>query len=149
MPLLRAQRAERLTTSAKGRCQMKTLRAVPILAVAALAACTTETRKQLDELARVDSVRVDSLAAVRKELLEAVMASAEFMNDINAELAQARFLVTKPTVMATAEIPDPNLERNQAVMKIGPLVARLDSVQTRLSSARASVALLTRKDSAL
>jgi hypothetical protein len=128
---------------------MKTLRAVPVLAIAALAACTSETQKQLDVLAHVDSVRVDSLAAVRQELLEAVMASAGFMNDINAELAQARFLVTKPTVMGTAEIPDPNLERNQVIMKIGQLVARLDSVQNRLSSARASVAILTRKDSAL
>lgn len=128
---------------------MKTLRAVPVLAIAALAACTSESKKQLDALAHVDSVRVDSLAAVRQELLEAVMASAEFMNDINAELAQARFLVTKPTVAATAEIPDPNLERNQVIMKIGHLVARLDTVQTRLSSARASVAILTRKDSAL
>ena len=128
---------------------MKTLRAVQVLAIAALAACTSETKKQLDQLAHVDSVRVDSLAAVRQELFEAVMASATFMNDINAELAQARFLVTKPTVMGTAEIPDPNLERNQVIMKIGHLVARLDSVQTRLSSARASVAILTRKDSAL
>jgi hypothetical protein len=128
---------------------MKTLRAVPVLFVAALAACTNETQKQLNELAHVDSVRVDSLAAVRKELLEAVMTSAEFMNDVNEQLAQARFLVTKPTVMGTAEIPDPNLERNEAVMKIGQLVSRLDSVQNRLSSARASVAILTRKDSAL
>jgi len=128
---------------------MKTLRAVPVLFVAAIAACSNETQKQLDALAHVDSIRVDSLAAVRQELLEAVMTSAEFMNDINEQLAQARFLVTKPTVMGTAEIPDPNLERNQAVMKIGQLVARLDSVQNRLSSARASVAILTKKDSAL
>src|SRR4051812_6861191 len=128
---------------------MKTLRAVPFLVAAALAACTTETSKKLEKLTYVDSIRVDSLAAVRQELLEAVMTSAEFMNDINTELAQARFLVTKPTVMGTAEIPDPNLERNQVVTKIGQLVARLDSVQTRLSSARASVALLSKKDSAL
>ena len=128
---------------------MKTLRAVPLLVAVALAACTTETSKKLENLTYVDSIRVDSLAAVRQELLEAVMTSAEFMNDINTELAQARFLVTRPTVMGTAEIPDPNLERNQVVTKIGQLVARLDSVQTRLSSARASVAILTRKDSAL
>jgi hypothetical protein len=128
---------------------MKTLRALPILVAVALAACTTETSKKLENLTYVDSIRVDSLAAVRQELLEAVMTSAEFMNDINTELAQARFLVTKPTVMGTAEIPDPNLERNQVVTKIGQLVARLDSVQTRLSSARASVAILTRKDAAL
>lgn len=128
---------------------MKTLRAIPVLFVAAFAACSNETQKQLNQLAHVDSVRVDSLAAVRQELLEAVMTSAEFMNDINEQLAQARFLVTKPTVAGTAEIPDPNLERNQVVMKIGQLVARLDSVQNRLSSARASVAILTKRDSAL
>jgi hypothetical protein len=128
---------------------MKTLRFVPALFVIAFGACSNETQKQLNELAQLDSVRVDSLAAVRQELLEAVMTSAEFMNDINEQLAQARFLVTKPAVMGTAEIPDPNLERNQVVAKIGHLVARLDSVQTRLSSARASVAILTKKDAAL
>jgi hypothetical protein len=128
---------------------MKTLRAVPVLALAVLAACTGETKKQLTELAHADSIRSDSLAAVKQELLEAVLASAEFMNDINSQLAQARFLVTKPTVMGTAEIPDPNRERNEVVAKIGHLVSRLDSVQTRLSSARASVAILTRRDSAL
>ena len=128
---------------------MKTLRFVPALFVIAFGACSNETQKQLNELAQLDSVRVDSLAAVRQELLEAVMTSAEFMNDINEQLAQARFLVTKPAVMGTAEIPDPNLERNQVVAKIGHLVARLDSVQTRLSSARASVAILTKKDEAL
>lgn len=128
---------------------MKTFRAVPALFVIAFAACSNETQKQLTELAQLDTVRVDSLAAVRQELLEAVMTSAEFMTDINAQLAQARFLVTKPAVMGTAEIPDPNRERNEVVAKIGHLVARLDSVQSRLSSARASVAILTRKDSAL
>lgn len=128
---------------------MKTLRAVPILIIAALAACSNETEKKLALVSHADSVHVDSLEAVRKELLEAVIASAEFMNDINNQLAQARFLSTKPTVQTTAEIPDPNLERNEAIMKISQLVGRLDSVQGRLSSARASVAILTRKDSAL
>ena len=128
---------------------MKTLRAVPILVIAALAACTNETQKQLDALAHVDSVRVDSLAALRQQLIEAVATSAEFVSDINAELAQARFLVTKPEVMGTAEIPDPNLERNQAIMKVGHVVARLDSVEKRLAGARVTVANLTKKDSAL
>lgn len=128
---------------------MKTLRAVPVLAVAAFAACTTETQKKLDQLSYADSMRVDSLAVLRQELLEAVATSAGFVNDINAELAQARFLVAKPTVALTAEIPDPNRERNEAVMKVGQVVARLDSVDKRLATARTSLALMSKKDSAL
>src|SRR3982751_935234 len=98
---------------------MKTLRAVPVLLIAALAACSNETQKKVDQLAVADSMRADSLASVRRELLQAVATSAEFLSDIDNELAQARFLVTKPTVVDAAEIPDPNLERNQAVMKVG------------------------------
>src|SRR4051812_6130038 len=110
--------------SVQARCQMKTLRAVPIL-VAALAACSNETQKKLDRVTVANSMRADSLANVRRELIEAVATSADFLSDIDAELAQARFLVAKPAVMVTAEIPDPNLERNQAVMKVGQVVARL------------------------
>lgn len=129
---------------------MKTLHAVPFLILSAtLAACTTDTRKQLDRLAYADSIRVDSLATVRRELLDAVMTSGEFINDINAELARARVLASKPTLMTTAEIPDPNAERNQVVARITHLVARLDSVQTRLSSSRLLVAQLSKQDSAL
>src|SRR4051812_38825376 len=102
---------------------MKTLRAVTILVVAALAACSNETQKKLDQLTVANSMRADSLASVRRELIQAVATSAEFLSDIDAELAQARFLVAKPTVMETAEIPDPNRERNQAVMKVGLVVA--------------------------
>src|SRR3954471_4483490 len=128
---------------------MKTLRAVPVLVIAALAACSNETQKKLDQLAIADSMRGDSLASVRRELIQAVATSAECLSDIDAELAQARFLVAKPTVMATAEIPDPNFERNEAVMKVGQVVARLDSVEKRLSGARSTVAQLSKKDSAL
>src|SRR3954468_4360574 len=106
----------------KARCQMKTLRAVPILVIAALAACSNETQKKLDQLAVADSMRADSLASVRRELLAAVATSAEFLSGIAAELAQAPFLIANPTVMGTAEIPDPNFERNQAVMKVGHVV---------------------------
>jgi len=128
---------------------MKTLRAVPVLVVAALAACTTETKKQLDQMTVADSARADSLAIVRRDLVEAVMGSAKFMNDINAELAKARSLVTKAALAEPGEIPDPNQEREEVVTKIGQLVARLDSVQTRLSSARTQIAQLTKKDSTL
>jgi hypothetical protein len=129
---------------------MKTLRAVPVLLyVVTFAACSHETEKQLTRLAFADSIHVDSLGIVRQQLLEAVATSDEFLNDVNNELAQARFLIGKPTVMGTAEIADPNLERNLAVMKVGNVVARLDSVEKRLSSARVSVAQLSKKDSEL
>jgi outer membrane murein-binding lipoprotein Lpp len=56
----------------------------------ALAACNNEAKQQLATLAHTDSVRVDSLAGVRKELLDEVMSSTQFVAQINTELAKAR-----------------------------------------------------------
>jgi hypothetical protein len=129
---------------------MKTLRIVQFfLFAASIAACTTSTQKRLDTVSRADSIHVDSLETLRNELVEALNTSAEFMNDINSELSRVRGLAAKPTLTTTAEIPDPNLERNAVVAKIAYMVARLDSVQTRLASSRTQLAQLSRKDSAL
>lgn len=132
---------------------MKTIRALPIafVAAAALAACNTETRQQLATLQHVDSLRTDSLGDVRKELLEEVMTSTQFVNQINTELAKAKALSsTTPTQLETnSEVAAVNEERKRVMAKITHLVARLDSVQTRLASARSRVNQLSRKDSAL
>jgi chromosome segregation ATPase len=128
---------------------MKTLRAVPVLVAAALAACTTDTQKQLDQMTVADAAHADSLAVVRQQLVEAVMTSAKFMNDINEQLAKARSLALKPALSEPGEIPDPNQDREEVITKIGQLVSRLDSVQTRLTSARTQIAQMSKKDSTL
>lgn len=132
---------------------MKTFRVVPIALVvaAALAACNGETKQQLATVQHVDSLRVDSLSNARKELLEEVMTSTQFVNQINTELAKAKALAnTTPTQLETnSEVAQVNEERKRVMAKITHLVARLDSVQTRLATTRRRVAQVSKKDSAL
>ena len=92
----------------------------------------------LDRIAtvqHVDSLRVDSLGNIRKELLEEVMTSTQFVNQINTELAKAKAIAAKPApqLESTAEMSQVNDQRKAVVARIAHLVARLDSVQTRLA----------------
>jgi peptidoglycan hydrolase CwlO-like protein len=132
---------------------MKTIRVVPvaILAAAVLAACNGETKQQLATVQHVDSLRVDSLGNIRKELLEEVMTSTQFVNQINTELAKAKALsATTPAQLETnAEVTQVNEERKRVMSKITHLVARLDSVQSRVAGLRTRVSQLSQKDSAL
>ena len=132
---------------------MKTARLVPValVAAAALAACNGEVKQQLATVQHVDSLRVDSLSNIRKELLEEVMTSTQFINQINTELAKAKALSsTTPAQLETnSEMSQVNEERKRVMSKITHLVARLDSVQSRVAGLRSRVAQLSQKDSAL
>ncbi len=126
-----------------------------LLSALAVAACGRDTQQKLDTLAHVDSVRVDSLGNVRKDLLDEVMASTQFVNEINTELAKARSLSTGPTEhLETSDESAPNAqarneERKLVVARITHLVARLDTVQTRLASMRVRAEKLSKSDSGL
>jgi hypothetical protein len=121
-----------------------------MIATVLVAGCNTEAKQQLATIAHVDSLRVDSLSAVRKELMEEVMSSTQFVTQINSELAKARALGKQPTQLETsAEMTATNEQRKAIVARISHLVARLDSVQNRLATARARVAKLTKDDSIL
>ena len=122
-----------------------------LLSAATFAACDNGTKQQLATLTTTDSLRADSLSNVRKELLEEVMTSTQFVNQINTELAKARAIAAKPApqLESTAELSQVNDQRKQVVARIAHLVARLDSVQTRLANARARAQQLSKKDSAL
>jgi uncharacterized phage infection (PIP) family protein YhgE len=132
---------------------VKSIRFAPVALVAAavLAACSGEVKQQLATVQHVDSLRVDTLGNIRKELLEEVMTSTQFVNQINTELAKAKALsATTPAQLETnAEVTQVNEERKRVMMKITHLVARLDSVQSRLASVRTRVSQLSQKDSAL
>jgi phage shock protein A len=127
---------------------MRLTRVVPalVLTAAMLAAC-----KSPRENTAIESVGVDSLTAVRQELLDEVIASTTFMNDIHKQLEKARVLTiaSVKTVDTPSDLGQLNEQRKQVLGGITRLVARLDSVQTRLTYARGQVAQLTRKDSAL
>jgi predicted nucleic acid-binding Zn-ribbon protein len=122
-----------------------------VLSAATFAACDNGTKQQLATLTTTDSLRVDSLSNVRKELLEEVMTSTQFVNQINTELAKARAIAAKPApqLESTAEMSQVNDQRKAVVARIAHLVARLDSVQTRLASTRARAQQMSKKDSAL
>jgi len=128
---------------------------IAVLSTFALAACNNEAKEQLATLAHVDSVRVDSLAGVRKELLDEVMSSTQFVAQINTELAKARSLTSKADSktesleMSVGEKVKANEDRKVVVARISHLVAKLDSVQTRLATTRARAQKLTQKDSVL
>ncbi|MEO5816348.1 MAG: hypothetical protein ABIT20_13820 [Gemmatimonadaceae bacterium] len=137
---------------------MRFARLAPIAVFTAvtLAGCSNEAKQQLATLAHTDSVRVDSLAGVRKELVDEVMSSTQFVAQINTELAKARSLTSKAD--SKLESMDPtsvgekvkaNEDRKVVVARISRLVAKLDSVQTRLASTRARAAKLSQKDSSL
>ena len=132
---------------------MRFSRTVPfvLLSAAVIAGCGKETEQKLVTLAHVDSIRVDSLSNVRKDLLDEVMSSTQFVNDINTELAKARALASKPAPQLenVEESEKVNDQRKAIVARITHLVARLDSVQTRLASTRARAQQLGQKDSAL
>ncbi len=117
----------------------------------ALAACDNGTKQQLATVAHADSVHVDSLANVQKALLEEVMTSTQFVNEINTELSKARALAAKPPVqLATnSEMNAVNEERKAVVARITKLVAQLDAAEGRLATIRKQAQSLSVKDSAL
>jgi hypothetical protein len=132
---------------------VKAFRIIPfaLLAAALVAGCNREATEKLAVVSHVDSLRTDSLSNVRKELLDEVMTSTQFVTQINAELAKARVLASKEATKleTTSEMTATNEQRKLIVARITHLVARLDSVQTRLASTRARVQQLTKEDSSL
>jgi hypothetical protein len=122
-----------------------------LLSAVIISGCGTEAKQQLAAIAHVDTLRVDSLSKVRKDLLDEVMASTTFVTEINAELAKARVLAGKQaTALETSsEMTATNEQRKAIVGRIAHLVARLDSIQGRLAATRSRVAQLTKEDSAL
>jgi len=130
---------------------MKIFRTVSIMLASAtvLAACNTEAKQQLAVISHVDTLRTDSLSSVRKELLDEVVVSTQFMSDIDTQLAKARTLSTKgeAKLETGAEMTQINDQRKLVVARITHLVAKLDSVQTRLAGIRVRVAKLAKSDS--
>jgi uncharacterized phage infection (PIP) family protein YhgE len=132
---------------------VKLIHTIPVvlLSAALLTGCDTEAKKQLATIAHTDTLRVDSLAKIRQDLVNEVMASTQFVTEINTELAKARSLSGKqPAELETNTEQLASAEQRRAIVsKISRLVARLDSVQNRLASARSRIAQLSKDDSAL
>jgi len=128
---------------------MRLTRTVPILVLGAamLAACNGSKQDK----AATDSAGVDSLALVRQQLLDEVIASTGFMNDVHKQLEKARVLTiaSAKSEETPSEMGRLNDQRKEVLSGITRLVARLDSVQGRLTNTRYQVSQLNKKDSAL
>ena len=128
---------------------------IAVFTAVAFAACDNGTKQQLATVAHADSVHVDSLSGVRKELLDEVMTSTQFVAEINTELAKARSITSKADTklenmkMTAGQKRMANEDRKVVVARISHLVAKLDSLQTRLASTRARAEKLSKQDAGL
>jgi uncharacterized coiled-coil protein SlyX len=117
-----------------------------------LGACDTKAKEQLQTLAHADSVRTDSLVSIKNDLLNEVMTSTQFVNDINTEMAKLKS--RKPPKLnapltSESDIAAMKEERTTVVARIRELVARLDSSEARVASLRSRAAKLSKQDSSL
>ena len=131
---------------------MRVLRLVVPCAVLVAAACDTGAKQQLHTLAKVDSLRTDSIVAIKNDLLNEVMTSTQFVNDINTEIGKLKSrqkakLTTKLT--SESDIAAIKEERAAVVQRIHDLVARLDSAEANMSALRARAARLSKQDATL
>jgi predicted nucleic acid-binding Zn-ribbon protein len=121
--------------------------------VAALAACDMKAKKDLRRLARADSIRVDSLVSMKNELLNEVMASTQFVADLNTELAKlkSRTPNSKLNTAAAKESEVVSIKEQRAAIqaRIAELVARLDSSESRVVTLRARAAQFAKRDSTI
>ncbi len=120
--------------------------------VVVLAACDSQAKDQLRTLAHADSLRTDSLVKIKNDLLNEVMTSTQFVNDLNTEMAKVKArgkpklatqLSNESDIVAVKE------ERQAVVDRIQALVARLDSSESRVASLRLRASKLAQHDSTL
>ena len=123
--------------------------------VVLLAACDTKTPEQPRVLALppTDSVpRTDSLVAIKNELLNEVLASTQFVNDLNNAIAKLKSRRPPKLTAAVTRESDLSLVKEQRasiVARIRELVARLDSSEANLVSLRTRAAAFAERDSTI
>src|SRR5215467_10018962 len=125
---------------------------IPVAAVSMLAACDPQAGSKLKALAHADSLRTDSLLKIKNDLLNEVMSSTQFVNDLNTEVAKLKSRKSSkltPTASRESDITNVKEERANVVAKVRELVARLDSSEARVASLRARAARLSARDSTL
>src|SRR3954470_16980996 len=121
---------------------------VALTAVVALGGCD---RGKLRELARVDSLRSDSLVRIKDEMLNEVMTSTQFVNDLNSEIAKLKTPVKVALTPKEAgeSAATQAADRDAVTQRVRELVARLDSSESRIASLRSRVATLSKRDDQL
>jgi hypothetical protein len=119
-----------------------------IAALATLAACDTSAKRQL---AQSDSARADSLVRIKDEMLNEVMSSTKFVNDLNTEIAKLKTPLKAGLKVAANEsqLEQAKADRDAVTQRVRELVARLDSNEARLASLRSRAASLSKRDGQL
>ena len=125
---------------------------IPFAAVSMLAACDPQAGSKLKALAHADSLRTDSLISIKNDLLNEVMSSTQFVNDLNSEIA--RLKAKQNVALATKLTSESDMsaikdERAAVVKRIQNLVLRLDSSEARVSNLRKRASTLATHDSTL
>lgn len=123
-------------------------RLIALAAFAALAACDTSAKRQL---ALSDSARSDSLVRIKDEMLNEVMSSTKFVNDLNTEIARLKTPLKTGLRMAANEsqLEQAKADREAVTQRVRELVARLDSTEARVASLRSRAASLSKRDDQL
>jgi chorismate mutase len=121
-----------------------------ILALGALVACDGPSRQQL---ALSDSLRADSIVRIKDEMLNEVMASTRFVNELNAEIAKLKTPVKGGLKVNGAtnesQLAQVQADRDAVTERVRELVARLDSSEARVASLRSRASTLSRRDQQL
>jgi hypothetical protein len=122
-------------------------RLLTVTALVALAACDTAAKRQI---AQSDSARGDSLVRIKDEMLNEVMASTQFVNDLNTEIAKLKN-PPKAGLRVGSEAPNgqAKADRQAVTERVRELVARLDSSEARVASLRVRAASLSKRDGQL
>lgn len=118
-------------------------------ALAILGACDTAAKKQL---ALSDSARADSLVRIKDEMLNEVMTSTQFVNQLNTEITRLKTPLKaglKVGAAGESQAADIQAERELVAARVRELVARLDSSEARVASLRARASTLARRDEQL
>jgi hypothetical protein len=116
-----------------------------VLAAALLGACD-KSKPALDQ----SVAQVQKVSAEKDSLLRDVVATTQFITEVNGELARVKGSgVDKPLVKGNADLPDtltPAQARKQMAERVAALVKRLNDSENRLSASRARVANLVKND---
>ncbi|MDE3215595.1 MAG: hypothetical protein KGO03_04305 [Gemmatimonadota bacterium] len=116
-----------------------------------LAACDTAPKQQYFVLARADSLRQDSLTDVRNQLLNDMLVSTQFINDINSELARApgASRARNVALVTPAESATIRQDREEVLSRIRMVIRRLAATDANVARLRREAVALAGHDSTL
>lgn len=125
-------------------------RRILVLAAGALALAACDgSKKQLEQTL----AQVQTISAEKDSLLKDVMATSQFMAEVNTELAKVRSRTAgKPVKGAPGEMENnlsPAEQREAIKAKVAELTSRLNEAESRLSASRNRVRDLTANNAAL